>query len=36
MPAMGLHGEPLEVSGTVRRITDGQFTLLDVIDNLIS
>lgn len=27
MPAMGLRGEPLEVSGIVRRITDGQFTV---------
>jgi len=27
MPAMSLKGEPLEVSGTVRRITDGSFTV---------
>jgi microcystin degradation protein MlrC len=27
MPAMGLKGEPLEVTGTVRRITDGSFTI---------
>lgn len=27
MLAMGLRGEPLEVSGIVRRITDGQFTV---------
>ncbi|MEX2616557.1 MAG: M81 family metallopeptidase [Alphaproteobacteria bacterium] len=27
MPAMGLRGEPLEVTGIVRRITDGQFTV---------
>jgi len=27
MPAMRLRGEPLEVSGIVRRITDGQFTV---------
>ncbi len=27
MPAMGLEGEPLEVTGIVRRITDGQFTV---------
>lgn len=27
MPAMDLKGEPLEVTGTVRRITDGNFTI---------
>ena len=27
MPAMGLKGEPLEITGTVRRITDGRFTI---------
>jgi len=27
MPAMGLRGEPLEVTGTVRCITDGSFTI---------
>jgi microcystin degradation protein MlrC len=27
MPAMGLRGEPLQVTGTVRRITDGSFTI---------
>ena len=27
MPAMALKGEPLEVTGTVRRITDGSFTI---------
>lgn len=27
MPAIGLTGEPLEVSGTVRAITDGEYTI---------
>lgn len=27
MPAMSLKGDPIEVSGTVRRITDGSFTI---------
>ncbi len=27
MPALGLKGRPLEISGTVRRLTDGRFTV---------
>ncbi len=27
MPAIGRHGEPLELTGTVRNLTDGQYTI---------